>query len=108
MDAVPAGEMLAHRVVWALPVTLLLVARVRRGAEVRATLRDRRHMPLLLVTSVLVAANWGVFIWAIQQRLVLQASLGYYVNPLLTVALGVVVLRERLSPRQGIAVALAA
>jgi chloramphenicol-sensitive protein RarD len=100
--------MLAHRVVWALPVTLLLVARRRRLAEPLAALRDPRHRRVLVASALLVTTNWGVFIWAVQNDLVLHASLGYYVNPILNVALGVVFLGERLTRRQGAAVALAA
>jgi chloramphenicol-sensitive protein RarD len=105
--AVGPVEMVAHRVVWAALVMTALSRRRGRLGEVRAALADRRHRWLLGATSALVAGNWLVFIWAVQHGHVLQSSLGYYVNPLVNVLLGVVVLGERLPSRQRAAVALA-
>jgi chloramphenicol-sensitive protein RarD len=104
---VPGLELVAHRIVWSVPFLLLLVAARRRLRDVAAALRDRRHVLVLAGTAVLVAANWLVFVLAIQAGRVLDASLGYYVNPLLMVLLGVVFLGERLTRLQGAAVALA-
>jgi chloramphenicol-sensitive protein RarD len=106
--AVPGVEMVAHRVLWSVPVVLWLVARRRRLPDTWATLADRRHRRLLTWTAALVALNWLVFIWAVQRDVLLEASLGYYVTPLFNVLLGAVVLHERLRPRQWVAVALAA
>jgi chloramphenicol-sensitive protein RarD len=106
--AVPGVEMVAHRVVWSVPVVLWLVARRRRLPETWAALRDAGHRRLLLCTSALVALNWLVFIWAVQRGVLVEASLGYYVNPLFNVLLGAVVLHERLRRLQWVAVALAA
>lgn len=105
---VPGVELVAHRVVWSVPIVLWLVARRRRLAEIAAVVRERRQFRTLVVTALLVAFNWLLFVWSIQRDLVLEASLGYYVNPLLNVALGALVLRERLSPRQAASVVLAA
>lgn len=105
--AVPAVEVLAHRVVWSavlLAGLLLLKGRVR---EALAAVRDRRTAGLLAVTTVLIAVNWLTFIWAVANGYLLQASLGYYVNPLLNVVLGFIILRERLRPVQWVCVALA-
>jgi chloramphenicol-sensitive protein RarD len=101
-------EMVAHRVLWSLPVVMLLVAWRGRMGEVASALRDPRHRRLLAATALLISANWLVFVWAVQSGHVLESSLGYFVNPLVNVALGYVFLGERLRPLQGVAVALAA
>jgi chloramphenicol-sensitive protein RarD len=101
-------EMVAHRVLWALPVMVAIVAWRGRAREVLDAIRDRRHRGLLLATSALVSANWLVFIWAVQDAHVLESSLGYFVVPLLNAVLGVAFLKERLRPLQAAAVVLAA
>jgi chloramphenicol-sensitive protein RarD len=105
---VPGLELIAHRVAWSVPILVGLVAVRRRLPEVVAAFRDPRHLRLLAVTAVLVGVNWLVFVLAILADRVLEASLGYYVNPLLVVLLGVTFLGERLSRLQGVAVAFAA
>jgi chloramphenicol-sensitive protein RarD len=104
----PGGalEVLAHRVVWSLVFVLLLVAVAGRRA--RGIPYDARSMKLLCAASVLIGINWGVFIWAVNHNHVLEGSLGYFINPLVTVALGVLVLGERLRSMQWSAVAVAA
>lgn len=105
---VPALEMLAHRVVWSL-LFLGLVITIRRGwAPIRKALRQRRLLAVLALSSGLIAVNWGVFIWAVAAGRVIECSLGYFITPLLSVLMGVVVLRERLRPWQWLAVGLAA
>ncbi len=105
---VPAGpvEILGHRVVWSLVfLTGVLLIR-RRWAWVRSLVRDRRRMLLLLVASTVIAVNWGVYIWAVNTGHVIEASLGYFINPLVTVLIGIVAFRERLRPAQWSAVSL--
>jgi chloramphenicol-sensitive protein RarD len=102
---VPAVEVLAHRVVWSLA---LLTAIVALRAGVRALAAPFRRLPILSVTTALIATNWLVYIWAVQSGRVLEASLGYFVNPLVNVLFGVAFLGEALSRRQRAAVALAA
>ena len=102
---VPALEVLAHRVVWSL-VLLAAILAARSGA--RAFAVPFRRLPILAITTVLIASNWLVYIWAVQSGRVLEASLGYFVNPLFSVLLGVAFLGEALSGRQRAAVALAA
>ena len=112
--ATPAGdteralEMVAHRSLWSLLVLLVLLTVLKRGGALLATLKRPRTALLLLLTGALLATNWGVFIWAVTHGRVVESSLGYYVNPLVMVALGVVFLRERLRPAQGAAVLLGA
>lgn len=105
---VSAIEILFHRVVWSFVVVVALVAVARTGPALRVTLRDRRAVLRLAAAGVLVATNWGVYIWAVTVDRVVEAALGYYINPLLTVALGVVVLRERLRRAQVVALAFGA
>ena len=101
---VPAVEVLAHRVVWSL---LLLAPVLGARAGARGLTAPFRRLPLLAATTTLIATNWLVYIWAVQSGRVLEASLGYFVNPLVNVLLGVAFLGEALSGRQRAAVALA-
>jgi chloramphenicol-sensitive protein RarD len=98
----PSGsvEVLAHPVVWSLVACLVLVAATRRRASVLAVLRDGRLTARLALAAVLIALNWGLFIYGVTSEQVVETSLGYFINPLVTVALGVVVLGERLRPVQ--------
>ncbi|HET8539093.1 MAG TPA: EamA family transporter RarD [Anaeromyxobacter sp.] len=104
LRAVPAVEVLAHRVVWSL---LLLAAVVGARAGARGLAAPFRRVGPLAATTALIATNWLVYIWAVQSGRVLEASLGYFVNPLVNVLLGVAFLDEALSRRQRAAVALA-
>ena len=103
-----ALEVVVHRVLWSLLVCGLVVAAVRGWAELRAVLAEPRHVIALGVGAVLLAVNWGVYIYAVNSGQVIEASLGYYINPLVTVLLGVVVLRERLRRLQWVAVGVGA
>lgn len=108
LRGVGAGEILLHRIVWSFVVVLvgLLVVGDRRWwHQIR---QDPRVVGRLAVAAVLIAVNWLVYIWAVDTDRVIEAALGYYINPLLTVALGVVVLRERLRPGQVVALAFGA
>lgn len=104
----PGGalEILAHRVVWSLVVVagLLLVS----GSAWRRLPRTKRQLQLLAAAAVLIGINWGLYIWGVNHHHVVETSLGYFVNPLVTVALSVVVLGERLRRLQWYAVAVAA
>ena len=104
----PAGavELLAWRVVWSLVLSVLVVTATRRWTRVLTVLRSPAQRGLLALAAVAIAVNWGVYGLAVVTGHVLEASLGYFVNPLLTVLLGVVVLRERLRPTQWVAVAV--
>jgi chloramphenicol-sensitive protein RarD len=106
----PAGavEILAHRIVWSLVVMAGVVVALRRGSRLRATLADRRTRSLLAVAAVLITVNWGTYIWGVNHHHVVETSLGYFINPLVSVLLGVLVLGERLRRLQWAALALAA
>jgi len=106
--AVPALEVLAHRVVWSVVVLAAVLTVQRRWREVAAAVADLRILAVLGVTAVLIGVNWYVFIWAITTGRILQSSLGYFINPLVNVFLGVVFLGERMSRAGVAAVAMAA
>jgi chloramphenicol-sensitive protein RarD len=108
VDRAAPLEVLSHRVVWTLVFVAGLLWLVRGWGAVAAALAAPRTRWLLALAAVLVSANWGVFIWAVTNGYVLEASLGYFINPLISVLLGVVVLRERLRPLQWLAVAIGA
>jgi chloramphenicol-sensitive protein RarD len=106
----PAGtiEILAERMIWSL-VVMLLVLRLGSGfAGVRAVVRDRRQVGLLALAAVFVSFNWGTYIYGVNTGHVVETSLGYFINPLFTILLGVLVLGERLRRAQWVAVAIGA
>ncbi|SOC47384.1 chloramphenicol-sensitive protein RarD [Blastococcus aggregatus] len=105
----PAGgvEIVAHRVVWSLLFVALLLTAVRRWGHVRAAVVDRRTMLVLAGASLLIAANWLIFVYGVNSEHVVETSLGYFINPLVSVLLGVVVFGERLRRLQWVAVAIA-
>jgi chloramphenicol-sensitive protein RarD len=106
----PAGalEIVAHRVIWSLAFVAVLLTVVRRWPLVRAAFADRRTVLVLAGAAVLIAGNWLVFVYGVNSGHVVETSLGYFINPLVSVLLGVVVFSERLRPLQWTAVAIAA
>ncbi|MET0307280.1 MAG: EamA family transporter RarD [Sphingomonas sp.] len=105
---VPALQVLAHRVLWSLLLLAVIVAVLRKGSAILAAARQGRTLLLLTASALLIGVNWAVYIWAVQTDHVLEASLGYFINPLVNVALGVAVLGERVRRIQGVAIAIAA
>ena len=104
---VSALEVLAHRVFWSAVLLLGLIMAQGQWPALRAEFRNRRRLCFYLLTALLISGNWLLYIWAVQQGRILDASFGYYINPLVNVLLGVLFLHERLNPRQWLAVALA-
>jgi len=104
----PAGalEILAHRIVWSLVAVVLLL--LVTGRSLRSLPRARRQVLLLVAAAVLIGINWGVYIWGVNNEHVVETSLGYFINPLVSVGLGVIVLGERLRRLQWAAVGVAA
>lgn len=96
----PPLAVLGHRVLWSFVFLAVLIAFTSAWGELGATLRDRRTLIMLGISTVLLAINWGIFIYAVSAKQVIQASLGYFINPLVSVALGIVFLKERLRPWQ--------
>lgn len=108
VKSVPAVEFVGWRIIWTVPICLIIVAFRHQGPDLRAALRNRRVMLTLTGSALLIAINWLVYIWAVQSGHVLAASLGYFINPLINVLLGTLLLREILSTRQWVAVGVAA
>ena len=107
IESVPAPEILLHRVVWSFVFMLGLLGVSRGLAPLKALIANKKKLLLLGATSVLIACNWLLFIWAVNNDHILDASLGYFINPLFNVVLGLLFLSERLSRLQWLAVALA-
>ena len=106
----PAGalEILAHRVLWSLVTVVLVVLALRRTRAVVAVVTERRTRLLLMGAAVVITLNWGGYIWGVNNGRVVETSLGYFINPLVTVLMGVLVIGERLRRLQWMAVGLAA
>ena len=107
LDHVGAVEIVAHRIVWTLIFALAALGAWERLPKLVSALTNRKAMLALAASSVLIAVNWGVFIWAVTADRIIETSLGYYITPLVSFVLGVAFLGERLSRLQMIAVALA-
>jgi chloramphenicol-sensitive protein RarD len=107
LQKVPAGEILANRIVWSFAFVLLLLAARRRWGWIRSTLGQPRTLLTFVATSLLLGINWFVYIWAVNAGFVIETSLGYFINPLVNVLLGFVFLHERLRKGQLVALALA-
>ncbi len=105
----PAGalEILAHRILWSLVTMGVIVVLLRRTTQLRALFRDRRVFALLAVGAAVITVNWATYIWGVNNGRVVEASLGYFINPLVTVLMGVFILGERLRPLQWGAMAVA-
>lgn len=106
LSAAGALETLAHRMIWSLAVIVVIVAWTRRSGSLRVVLRNRRQVLLLSGAAVLISANWGGYIWGVTHGHVVETALGYFIGPLVSVLIGVVVLGERLRTAQWAAVAL--
>ncbi len=107
IQAVPATEIVMHRVVWSFFFLLPLILWQGRWHELTGTLKNRRNLGVLMATAFIVSGNWLLYIWAVNSGRVLEASLGYYINPLVNVFLGMIFLKERLRRTQVISVVLA-
>ncbi|WP_379921947.1 EamA family transporter RarD [Erythrobacter sp. R86502] len=108
VQTVPPFEFVGWRIIWTLPLCLAIVAFRRQFPELLAALKSPRTLLALLASAVLIGINWFVYIWAIMAGEVFATSIGYYLNPLLNVLLGTLVLGEKLSRRQWLAVGIAA
>ncbi|WP_371791046.1 EamA family transporter RarD [Streptomyces sp. NBC_01471] len=106
----PSGamEILAHRMVWSLGVVVIALLVMRRWAWIGELVRTPRRLGLVAIAAVVISVNWGGYIWAVNNGQVVEASLGYFINPLVTIAMGVLLLGERLRPAQWAAVATGA
>ncbi len=105
---IPTLEVLAHRVIWSVPIALVILAVLGRTTDLMAALRSPRMLGMAAITAGLISVNWGIYVWSIQTGHALEAALGYYINPLFSIFLGAVLIKERLFPAQKLAIALAA
>ena len=108
LAAVPVLEVLAHRVIWSVPVAGAILVWLGRTQDLKAALRSPRMIGMAALTAGLISVNWGIYVWSIQSGHALEAALGYYINPLFSIFLGAVLLGERMNRAQVAAIALAA
>ncbi len=108
LSHISPAEVVAHRIIWSVPIAAGLLIVMGRTGDLRAALRSPRTLAMGGVTAALITVNWGIYVWAITSDRALDAALGYYINPLFSVALGAILLRESLSRAQMVAIALAA
>jgi chloramphenicol-sensitive protein RarD len=104
---VPAIQLIGHRIVWSFVLLVAILLLGRKWTELRASITDRNVIFIYSVAAVLCGLNWFIYVWAVTSGYILEASLGYFINPLLSVLLGVVFLRERLRPFQWVSIGLA-
>ena len=106
---VPAGEVLLHRMLWAVPVLVILVAlSARRRTQFRAALGSWQELKWLTLSSLVICFNWGIYIWAVANHRVIEASMGYFLTPLLNVLAGVLIFQEQLPRAKLVAILFAA
>lgn len=108
LDHMGPAEIIAHRVLWSLPVAAVVLLAQGRTADLKRALRTPSMLAMGAVTATLISVNWGFYVWAIGAGQALDAALGYYINPLFSILMGAILLKERMAPLQKIAVALAA
>ena len=104
---IPSAEVVAHRIVWSVPIAAALLVWLGRTADIKVALRTPRMLALAALTAALITMNWCIYVWAIAADRALETALGYYINPLLSVFLGAVVLGEKLNRAQMVAIGLA-
>jgi len=103
-----AFEILAHRALWSVAVAGLLVLLAKQGDQVRAVLTTPKTLGWLILSTLLIAVNWGLYVWATTHHATLEASLGYYINPLLNMVVGLWLFREKIDKWGWVAIGLAA
>lgn len=105
---IPAVEVIAHRIVWSVPIAGIVLLVLGRTAELKLALRSPRVLAMACVTAALITFNWGLYVWSIAAGRALDTALGYFINPLFSIFMGAVLLKEKLSPAQIGAIVLAA
>jgi chloramphenicol-sensitive protein RarD len=107
VDHIPAVEVVAHRILWSVPIAGAVLLAIGRTADVKVALRSPRTLMMAALTASLITVNWGIYVWAIAVDRTVETALGYYINPLMSIAMAAVFLGEKLSRAQIAAVALA-
>ncbi len=108
LQHVPALQLIGHRIVWSLVLLVVILILNKQWQDFRTSAITPRTLRIYTIAGVLLGVNWLTYVWAVNAGFIIETSLGYFINPLLSVLLGVVVLRERLRPTQWIPIALAA
>ncbi len=108
LSHISAFEVIAHRIVWSVPVAGIVLVALGRLGDIKAAFRNPRTIAMASLTAALVTVNWGTYVWAIGAGHSLDAALGYFINPLFSIALGAILLKEKLAPTQIVAICLAA
>jgi chloramphenicol-sensitive protein RarD len=107
LSHIPPTEIVAHRVIWSVPLAGAVLMVLRRTGDILPALRSPKTLAMGIVMAALISINWGIYVYAVTTGQALEAALGYYINPLFSVFLGAVILRERLNPMQWVAIGLA-
>ena len=105
---IPSTEVVAHRIIWSVPLAGLVLVWLGRTDDIKVALRSPRMLAMAALTATLITINWGIYVWAIAADRALETALGYYINPLFSIFLGAVLLKERPAPAQMVAIGLAA
>ncbi len=105
---IPAPEVVAHRIIWSVPLAGLVLVWLGRTADIKSALRSPRMIAMATLTAVLITINWGIYVWAIGAGRAIETALGYYINPLFSIFLGAVLLKEKPNLAQMVAIGLAA
>jgi chloramphenicol-sensitive protein RarD len=107
IEHIPAVEVVAHRILWSIPVAAVILVALGRTSDFVRALGNPKILGMMFVTAVLISINWGIYIWSISANIASQAALGYYINPLMSILLGMFLLGEKLDRLQIFAVLLA-
>ncbi len=97
IDSVFAIEILSHRILWAFVFTIVIIAATKEWKALKLIMKDKKQMFYIFIASILIAFNWGLYIWAVNSDKIVDASLGYYINPLFAVAFGMLIFKEKLN-----------
>ena len=108
LSHIPPAEVVAHRVIWSVPIAGAVLIATGRTRDLRDAITNPKMLLLAVLTAALISVNWGIYIYAISTNQAVEAALGYYINPLFSIFLATVLLGERMTRAQGAAVALAA
>ncbi len=108
LETIPALQLIGHRIGWSFILLFLFVLITRQWKNFRSAAFNSKTLRIYLIAALLISINWFTYVWAVNNNFVVETSLGYYINPLFSVLLGVIIFRERLRPVQGIPIALAA
>ena len=107
MQTIDPVEIIAHRVFWSLPVAAILLWILGRTKDIVPTFKSPKKLGILAITATIISVNWGIYVWAISVERTLETAMGYYINPLITVAMGAVFLGDRFTRPQMLALAIA-